>query len=58
MKSSSAYDALRGILILPCGRTLQDYTHFIKAGVGIQTEVTKQLMAEAKIDTLEDNMLQ
>lgn len=55
MKSSSAYDALRGILTLPCGRTLQDYTHFIKAGVGIQTEVTKQLMAEAKIDTLPEN---
>ena len=55
MMSSSAYDALRGILTLPCGRTLQDYTHFIKAGVGIQTEVTEQLMTEAKIDTLQDS---
>lgn len=54
MMSSSAYDVLRGILTLPCGRTLQDYTHYIKAGVGIQTEVTKQLMSETKIDTLQD----
>ena len=37
---------------MPCGRTLQDYTHFIKAGVGIQADVT---MPEAKIDTLQDN---
>ena len=35
MMSSSAYDSLRGILTLPCGQTLQDYTRFIKAGVGI-----------------------
>ena len=54
MISSSAYDALRGILTLPSGRTLQDYTHFIKAGIGIQTDVTKQLMCEAKIETLQD----
>ena len=53
--SSSAYDALKGVLTLPCGRTLQDYTHFIKAGVGIQADVTKQLMSETKIDTLQDS---
>lgn len=50
MISSSAYNALRGILTLPGGRTLQDYTHFIQAGVGIQMEVTKQLMTKAKVD--------
>ena len=55
MISNSAYDALRGILTLPCGQTLQDYTHFIKAGVGIQMEVTQQLMDEAIIDTLQDS---
>lgn len=54
MLSSSAYDSLRRILTLPCGRTLQDYTHFIKAGVGIQADVTRQLMSEVKIETLED----
>ena len=54
MLSSSAYEALRRILILPCGRTLQDYTHFIKSGVGIQVEVTRQLLKEVKMDTLED----
>ena len=55
MISSSAYDALKGVLTLPCGRTLQDYTHFIKAGVSIQADVTKQLMSETKIDTLQDS---
>ena len=54
MISSSAYDTLRHILVLPCGRTLQDYTHFIEASVGIQTDVTRQLLSEAKMDTLED----
>lgn len=54
MKSSSAYDALRGILKLPCGRTLQDYTRWVKAGQGIQPEVTKQLMDEVKMDSLQE----
>ena len=39
---------------LPCGRTLQDYTHFINADLDVQTEVMKQLIYEAKIDTLQD----
>ena len=51
MISSTAYDTLRRILVLPCGRKLQDYTHFIEAGVGIQTDVTKQLLSAAKMDT-------
>lgn len=50
MISSSAYEALRGILTLPCGRSLQDYTHFIKAGVGVQPEVTNQLVKEASVE--------
>ena len=54
MISSTAYDTLRGILVLPCGRTLQDYTHVIKAGVGVQADVTKQLLSMSKMDTLED----
>ena len=54
MMSSAAYDALRGVLTLPCGRTLQDYTRWIQAGVGIQPEVTEQLMKEAKIDSLQE----
>ena len=54
MISSAAYDALRDILTLPCGRTLQDYTHYIKAGVGIQATVTDQLMKEAQIELLEE----
>ena len=55
MVSSSAYDTLRGLLVLPCGRTLRDYTHFIKAGIGIQTDVTKQLVLVAKLDKLEEH---
>ena len=51
---STVYNTLRGIFVLPCGKTLQDYTHFIKAGVGVQTEVTRQLLYMAKMDTLKD----
>ena len=54
MLSSSAYDSLRRVLTLPCGRTLQDYTHFIEAGIGVQPDVTRQLMSEVKIEILED----
>lgn len=54
MLSASAYDACRGIITLPCGRTLQDYTHYIKPGVGIQPEVTQQLRKEVQMETLED----
>jgi len=44
MLSSGAYNVLKKALVLPCGRTLREYTHFIQAGVGIQAEVTQQLM--------------
>ena len=54
MLSGSAYDALRHVLVLPSDRTLRDYTHYIKAGVGVQVDVTKQLMSEVNIDYLED----
>lgn len=54
MLSSSGYDALRGVLQLPCGRTLQDYTHWVKADCGIQSDVTDQLMKEVNIDSLEE----
>lgn len=52
MLSSSAYNSLRKILTLPCGRTLQDYTHWIEAESGVQPEVTEQLMKAAEIDSL------
>ena len=54
MLSSSAYNALSNVLVLPSDRTLRDYTHYIKAGMGVQVDVTKQLMSEAKIDSLEE----
>ena len=55
MLSPAAYDALRGVLTLPCGRTLQDYTHCIKAGVGIQVKVTEQLRKEVQMESLEEH---
>ena len=53
MLSSGAYDVSRRVLVLPCGRTLRDYIHFIHAGVGIQAEVTEQLIS-ANMDNLKD----
>ena len=41
MLSGSAYDALRHVLVLSSDRTLCDYTHYIKAGVGAQPDFTK-----------------
>lgn len=43
-----------GILTLPCGRTLQDYTRWIRADVGIQPEVTKQLMDTARVSEINE----
>ena len=54
MLSAAAYDAVRHVLVLPSDRTLRDYTHFIKSGIGIQNEVTMQLMKEANIDASEE----
>ena len=52
MLSGSAYDALSRVLVLPTDRTLRDYTHFIKGGIGIQVDVTNQLRSETKIDVV------
>jgi len=49
------YDTLRRQLVLPCGRTLRDYTHYIKAGFGIQPEVTQQLMETVNLESLEEH---
>ena len=54
MLSSSAYDSRRHVLVLPSDRTLRDYTHYIKVGIGVQVDVMKQLMSEANINSLED----
>jgi len=40
MLSTTAYDALRRLLVLPYGRTLRNYIHYIKAGFGIQQELS------------------
>ena len=54
MLSAAAYESVRGILKLPCGRTLQDYTRWVKADCGIQSEVTQQLVDETNLDDLEE----
>ena len=55
MLSTTTYDTMRRLLVLPCGRTLRDYTHYIQAGFGVQAEVTKQLMETAKLESLEEH---
>ena len=56
LASSAAYRTLKdtGFIVLPSDRTLRDYTHVFEACVGIQAEVTDQLVDEAKLDSLED----
>ena len=55
-KSSGAYHALRstGVLTLPSERTLRDYTHWVKGGVGFRADVNEQLMKEANIQEEKD----
>ena len=47
--SSGGYHALRrsGLIALPSERTLSDYTHWLRAGVGFIPEVDVQLVKEA-----------
>ena len=54
--SCKAYDALRncGSLYLPSKRTLQDYSHCIKAGAGFSCEVDEQLLQAAKPTSCEE----
>ena len=53
--SGGAYHALRSsFLVLPSERTLRDYTHFIKGGVGFLPEVSAQIMKEAKLESDKD----
>ena len=54
--SSGAYHALRGsgLITLPSERTLRDYTHFIRAGVGFIPEVDAQLVKEAAMTSEKD----
>ena len=58
MLSSAAYNAIRssGVITLPSQRTLRDYTRWIESGVGIQPEVTAQLVQEAKKPTHQEDL--
>lgn len=53
--SGGAYHALRSsFLVLPSERTLRDYTHFIQAGIGFLSDVSVQMIKEAKIESVKD----
>ena len=54
--SGKAYEALRqsGCITLPSQRTLRDYSHSVKAGVGFSLEVDHQLMVASKVATSEE----
>ena len=49
--SSGAYHAIRnsGLLTLPSERTLRDYTHWIRAGIGFNSAVDEQLLKEINV---------
>lgn len=49
--SSGAYRAIRnsGVLTLPSERTLRNYTHWIRSGVGFYSAVDEQLMKEINV---------
>lgn len=55
-RSTSAYEAMRqsGFLSLPSTRTLRDYTHHMESSTGFSPDVTKQLMIEAKMCSLQN----
>ena len=56
LKSSSTYEGLynSGLLRLPSQRTLQDYTHVIKASSGFMDEIDLLIQNEAKLSSLEE----
>ena len=49
--SSGAYHAIHnsGLLTLPSERTLRDYTHWIRAGIGFNSAVDEQLLKEINV---------
>ncbi|SMN01763.1 hypothetical protein SPONN_22 [uncultured Candidatus Thioglobus sp.] len=48
--SSGSYNALRStLLVLPSERTLRDYTHFVKAGIGFKKQDNDQLLKEVDV---------
>ena len=54
--SSSAYQAVKlsGVLVLPSERTLRDYTHYMRSDPGFSQSVDRELIKEAKLDTVPD----
>ena len=53
--SSSSYDLLRnsGCIVLPLGRTLRDYTHYIDNKPDFQNDVDEQLCEMIGLDSLQ-----
>ena len=54
LMSSRSYNAVRSTLVLPSERTLRDYTHCFESKPGFDDELDKQLMKEARVDTIQD----
>lgn len=54
--STSAYERLRSsaILKLPSSRTLRDYTHWVEAKSGFQSEIDMLLRKEAKLESCDE----
>ena len=54
MLSSAAYHAVRsaGFMTMPSERTLRDYIHVFPCFSGFNSATNRQLMTEAKIETL------
>lgn len=55
--SGVSYHTLRtsGFIVLPSERTLRDFTHFYKCGVGFSEELNSQLRRQSRIDTLPES---
>ena len=45
------------VFTVPSERTLRDYTHFVKAGVGFSCDVDQQLMKEANVKEEKDRFM-
>ena len=57
LSSPKMYDIIRdsGFILLPCRRTLRDYTNWVKAKPGFQPEIMDLLRKEANVDALPDS---
>ena len=57
LSSPKTHDIIRDseFISLPCRGTPRDYTNWVKAEPGFQSEITSLLLKEAKVDALSDS---